>query len=185
MNMKREIVYNDTAIQYELIQKNVKNINLIVMPDGVVKVSANRCVSVGEVDRFVLSVGGRIVKAKEKIASAANTPRVQYRTQSELNSMISEMCREVYPHFQVRGIEYPDIKFKRMISRWGSCNPARGIVTFSTELMYAPKEFVQYVVMHEFTHFLQANHSKKFYYELEKICPDWKERKRAIKKHKE
>ena len=39
--MKREIVYNHTTIEYELQYKKVKNINLRVMPDGSVKVSAN------------------------------------------------------------------------------------------------------------------------------------------------
>ena len=71
-------------------------------------------------------------------------------------------------------IKYPEIKFRKMVSRWGSCNPQKGILTFSTYLMYAPSDCIKYVVLHEFTHFLQANHSKKFYDELEKICPQWK-----------
>lgn len=179
--MKREIIYNGNTIEYDLQYKRVKNINLRVMPDGSVKVSASRRVSLGEIDRFVLSVGDRIIKAKAKFEKIADTPIIQYRTESELKSMISEMCREVYPYFQTKGIEYPQIKFRKMVSRWGSCNSAKGIVTFSTQLVYAPDDCVKYVVMHEFTHFLQPNHSKKYYEELEKICPRWKEIRKKLK----
>ena len=181
MNMKRETVYNGIIIEYDLQYKKVKNINLRVMPDGSVKVSANKRVSAGEVDRFVLSIADRIIKAKEKFARISDNPCVQYRTESELKSMISEMCRGLYPYFESRGVEYPAMKFRKMISRWGSCNSAKGIVTFSTQLIYVPEDCVEYVVMHEFTHFLQPNHSKKYYEELSKICPRWKEIRKKLK----
>ena len=84
------------------------------------------------------------------------------------------MCKKAYPYFELRGIEYPEIKFKKMISRWGSCHSKRKILTFNINLMYARLECIEYVVLHEFTHFLVPNHSSKFYDELKKVCPDWK-----------
>ena len=92
-----------------------------------------------------------------------------------------QLCGAVYPYFKARGVKYPQIKFRKMVSRWGSCQPTKGILTFNTNLMYAPKECIEYVVAHEFTHFLQANHSDKFYKELEKICPDRKMRQKQLK----
>lgn len=181
MNMKRETVYNGIIIEYDLQYKKVKNINLRVMPDGSIRVSANKRVSAGEVDRFVLSVGDRIIKIREEFAQLHSTPAIQYRTEGELKDMISEMCRKIYPYFRSKGIDYPEIKFRRMTSRWGSCNSSKGKVTFSTHLIYAPEDCVEYVVMHEFTHFLQPNHSKKYYEELSKICPDWKEKRKTMK----
>jgi len=68
-----------------------------------------------------------------------------------------------------------------MVSCWGSCNPKKGVLTFNTYLMYAPPECIKYVVLHEFTHFLQANHSKKFYGELEKVSPQWRECKEQLR----
>ena len=91
------------------------------------------------------------------------------------------MCREVYPYYEKKGVKYPQIKFRKMKSRWGSCHPTKGILTFNTNLIYAPIECVEYVVLHEFTHFLQANHSPKFYEELEQVCPDYKECRRMLK----
>ena len=57
----------------------------------------------------------------------------------------------------------------------------QGKITFNTNLMYAPPECIEYVVLHEFCHFLQANHSKLFYAELAKVCPDWKEMRKMLK----
>lgn len=71
-------------------------------------------------------------------------------------------------------IKHPQIKFRRMVSRWGSCHFVNGILTFDTNLMYALTECIKYVVLHEFNHFLQPNHSDKFYDEFSKVCPEWK-----------
>ena len=68
-----------------------------------------------------------------------------------------------------------------MVSQWGNCRAEKGILTFNTNLVYAPYECIDYVVLHEFTHFLQQNHSAQFYRELEKVCPDWKALKTRLK----
>ena len=38
-----------------------------------------------------------------------------------------------------------------------------------------------YVVVHEYCHFLQPNHSPAFWAEVEKLLPDWKERRALLK----
>ena len=73
------------------------------------------------------------------------------------------------------------IKFRKMKTRWGSCHTIKGILTFNTQLIYAPVECVEYVVWHEFSHFLQANHSDKFYDELRKVYPEWRASRKKLK----
>ena len=70
-----------------------------------------------------------------------------------------------------------------MISRWGSCQPKRGSLTFNIALIEAPISCIEYVVVHEFTHFLQPNHSKMFYTQLTMFMPDWMERKKLLEKY--
>lgn len=98
----------------------------------------------------------------------------------QATKLVTEICEAMYPYFKSYVLEFPQIKFRKMTSRWGSCQPKRNILTFNTLLIEVPVECIEYVVAHEFTHFLEANHSKNFYSKLEKIMPDWKERKKKL-----
>ena len=95
---------------------------------------------------------------------------------------IQALCEAVYPKFQKYGIAFPEIRYRNMISRWGSCQPKRGVLTFNYALAEAPVSCIEYVVIHEFTHFLQPNHSRTFYQQLAMFMPDWEERKQILEK---
>lgn len=90
------------------------------------------------------------------------------------------VCESIYPKFQKYGVEFPELRFRNMVSRWGSCQPKRKTLTFNISLVEAPLSCIEYVVTHEFTHFLQPNHSNKFYNQLAMFMPDWKERKKYL-----
>lgn len=182
--MKRTVEVKEKTIEYDLHIKKVKNINLRIYPDGRISVSANRWVSKRAVDAFVVSKADLIFKTLGKYEMRESAPRMQYYSEQELVSLVTDLCEKIYPYFEKRGVTYPEIKFRKMVSRWGSCHPVRGILTFNKNLVFAPSECIEYVVLHEFTHFLQANHSAKFYEELSYICPDYKERRRKLKEIK-
>lgn len=179
--MVREIEINNTTIQYDLQYKKVKNINLRIKTDGSINVSANKKVPQKVVDAFIISKADFILRALEKYKNMLVAEQKQYYAEDEVKELILELCNKVYPYHQSRGIRYPEIKFRRMVSRWGSCHSRKGILTFNTNLMYAPKECIEYVIYHEFTHFLQPNHSRRFYDELAKVCPNWKECRKKLK----
>jgi predicted metal-dependent hydrolase len=112
-----------------------------------------------------------------------------YKGKSALvNRWISNQCKvvfeeivgEVYVKFQKYGVKTPQIRLRDMKSRWGSCQPKRGIITLNTRLIEAPRNCIEYVVLHEFCHFIQPNHSKKFYAFVQMLMPDWKERKKVL-----
>lgn len=73
-------------------------------------------------------------------------------------------------------LRFPEIKLRDMKSRWGSCTPARNSITLNKKLIHYPLEFIEYVVLHEFVHFIQPNHSKAFYHIIENYMPDYKKR---------
>ena len=179
--MNRKIKYKDTIIQYDLQYKNVKNINMRIKPDGSINVSANKRVSQKVIDEFIVSKAEFIIRALEKYKNMPVIEQKEYYTEEEVKELILRLCKKVYPYYQARGIKYPEIKFRKMVSRWGSCHSRKGILTFNTNLMYAPMECIEYVVHHEFTHFIQPNHSNEFYDELAKVFPNWRECRRKLK----
>ena len=179
--MIKKINLNGKEIEYSLERKSVKNINLRIKSDGSVFVSANRFVSVGKIEKFLLSKSEFILNAVNKFENEEKTPLTQYFSEKEIRTVITDLCQKVYPYYEKMGIAFPVIKFRKMVSQWGNCRSREGILTFNTNLIYVPIECIEYVVLHEFTHFIEANHSARFYAELEKVCPDWKERRNFIK----
>lgn len=180
--MIREIELNGKIIQYNFQYKNVKNINLRIKADMTVNVSASRFVSLGDVEAFLVSKSDFILKALDKFSMRPCDEPCRCFDDTQIRKIIEDICQRIYPYYQKRGISYPQIRFRKMISQWGNCYPKRGILTFNTNLVYAPYECVEYVVYHEFTHFLQANHSREFYEELQIVCPDWKKKREMLKK---
>jgi predicted metal-dependent hydrolase len=79
------------------------------------------------------------------------------------------------------GGKTPEIKYRRMNKRWGSCTPS-GVITFNTELIKAPTYCIDYVVLHELCHLVHEGHNPKFYHLLDVLMPDWKKRKERLEK---
>ncbi len=179
--MIKEIELKNRKINYILLYKNVKNINLRVGRDGAVCVSANENVPIFAIEKVIRSNEDAILRALDKFCEQKNAPNTPCYSEDEIESLILDICRRVYPYFEKIGVLYPKIKFRKMVSMWGSCRDKQGILTFNTNLMYADRECIEYVVLHEFTHFLVPNHSKKFYEELEKVCPKHKEYRQRLK----
>ena len=78
------------------------------------------------------------------------------------------------------GIPMPKVSVRKMKTLWGSCSVNRGIITLNFYLIKAAIPYIDYVVLHELTHFLYPNHSRPFYMFLSNYMPDWKERKRVL-----
>jgi predicted metal-dependent hydrolase len=91
-----------------------------------------------------------------------------------------EIMNEIYPVFKKYNFAMPKLTLRNMVSRWGSCRPKRGLITLNKRLIEAPRNAFEYVVMHEFIHFLYPNHSRDFYGMLSRLMPDWKGRKKLL-----
>ena len=73
----------------------------------------------------------------------------------------------------------PRLQIRDMKTRWGSLSKG-GILTLNIKLIAAPKECIEYVVVHELCHLKYPNHDKKFYRLLETRLPDWEKRKQKL-----
>lgn len=91
-----------------------------------------------------------------------------------------QLCRHIQPAMVPLGVPLPEIKVRSMTSRWGTCKPSAGRITFARQLVGAPLVCVEYVVCHELVHFLHPNHSKAFYTCLAAFLPDWKARRQRL-----
>lgn len=67
-----------------------------------------------------------------------------------------------------------------MKTRWGVCVPAKRQITFSLRLAEKPRAAVEYVVLHEYAHFVRADHSPAFWAVVARYMPDYKARRRLL-----
>ena len=62
----------------------------------------------------------------------------------------------------------------------GSCNPATGTIRLNTELAKKPKDLLEYVVVHELMHLLEARHSERFFELMSRHYPAWPEARKEL-----
>ena len=79
------------------------------------------------------------------------------------------------------GTSYKSVKITSARGRWGSCSGTDDI-HYSFRLLYAPKDVIEYVVVHELAHTKHKNHSRAFWAEVANYVPDWKKKRDWLKK---
>lgn len=79
------------------------------------------------------------------------------------------------------GVKIQGIKVKEMGFRWASCG-INGVLNFHWKCMMAPAKIIDYIVVHELCHLHQTNHNDAFWNEIDKIIPDYRERKEWLRK---
>ena len=78
------------------------------------------------------------------------------------------------------GVKPSSIKVKDMGFRWASCG-ANGSLNFHWKCMMAPRKIIDYIVVHELCHMHHRSHNDAFWNEVDKILPDWIERKNWLR----
>ena len=72
------------------------------------------------------------------------------------------------------GRELPVVEIRKMKTKWASCIRTKGKIAFNAALARVPPRCVEYVVVHELTHFEVANHSKAFVKLMDERLPRWR-----------
>lgn len=79
------------------------------------------------------------------------------------------------------GVAVKKIVISNARSQWGSCIKSKGRISIQWRLAQAPLGVMDYVVAHEVTHLRWRGHTREFWRAVEKVCPDWRERKRWLR----
>jgi len=78
-------------------------------------------------------------------------------------------------------IPYPKLKIRNMKTRWGVCNKRDNSVTLNSKLIEFDLEKLDYVIIHELSHFVHFNHSKQFWHLVSKYQPNYKKIRKEMK----
>ena len=98
----------------------------------------------------------------------------------EMKNLYLKRLDYYYELFE-ENIPYPILTIRKMTSRWGVCNRRLNRVTLNSELIRYSIDKLDYVIVHELSHFIHFNHSKDFWKLVSKYCPDYKKIRKELK----
>ena len=167
-------------ISYKLIRSDRRSIGIQIMAEGVV-VRAPKGLSAAEIDRFVQSKRAWIE------SHLAKMPTAQPKFSGEEIRVLADEALKRIPervrHFApLVGVTYGGITIRNQHTRWGSCS-SKGNLNFNCLLMLTPDHVFVYVVVHELCHRLEMNHSARFWAQVERVLPDYRESLQWLREH--
>lgn len=165
-------------LTYQLIRSERKTVSLQITQEGELVVRAPKRMAKAEIDRFVESKRGWIEKHLRQ-----TVPDVPKMSEAEFDTLVRHAL-EVIPQVVARfapmvGVTYGRITIRNQRTRWGSCS-AQGNLNFNCLLMRAPDDVLEYVVVHELCHRKEMNHSPKFWAEVERVLPNYRESRKWL-----
>jgi predicted metal-dependent hydrolase len=92
---------------------------------------------------------------------------------------LSERCLTLA---RASGYAVSRVSIRNPRSRWGSCS-STGVVMLNWRLVQMPPSVSDYVIFHELAHIEQPNHSRRFWRVVARLCPQWQEAERWLRRH--
>lgn len=80
----------------------------------------------------------------------------------------------------LHGLQVAAISIRNQRSRWGSCS-LDGRIALNYRLLQMPPAISDYVLLHELMHLREQNHSRRFWRQVEQVCPAFREAERWLK----
>lgn len=185
---EKEYSFTVEGISVNVKKKKIKNMYLRVnREDGGVSVSAPLRMSEETIKRHVMEKMDWIIKSRQEYKEG----KVSKRRPEDLNGpewterkavlerRVKELIHKWEPVMQVKS---GGVRLRWMTSRWGSCNVKTGRITINLILWNMDPDCLEYVVVHELTHLLEASHSPVFWDYMTRFYPDWPRVRRKMKK---
>lgn len=150
-------------------------------PDGTVRLEGDAL----SLEQRETSRGTAVEQDNAHLVISGPTPAARQKAfdswwRGKVIATCSQFMDKWYPVLAQRGYDRPQISVRKMKSVWGSCTPKTGRIRFNYYLLCAPKEQIEYVVLHELAHLAYPNHGRRFAAFMTKHMPDWKERRARL-----
>lgn len=139
---------------------------------------------------YVYNVPFKLVKSigKKNITVRENTIYLTYKNDSEdsikyLYKYFDKLLIIKAEEFLLKHLDFlkdygynltPEIRCKIMSSKWGVCYTRKNLINISSYLIHYPFECLEYIIVHEMTHFIIPNHSKRFHEIVANNMPEYK-----------
>ena len=180
----KRLVFVDDLEVWVIEKRRLKNVNIRVQPDGRIEVSVPHATPDEYVEDLVRSKHDWLVKGQKK-ASESPMARVMSATPAELKEwrkVVEAFVPALVERWEpILGVKAGTLAYRKMKSRWGSCQPSTGRICINIALALYPPECLEYVVVHELVHLLVPGHGPEFRAIMDRVMPDWKKRRSKLR----
>lgn len=205
-----EYIYNDKKYNIEIVRKNNKNTYLRVRDNKII-VSTNYFTTKKQIIKLIEDNTAFINKALDKsikkkeddhfklfgesydiiygpFNTEINNDKIYTKDEKAFNKYFTKYIKNIYSerldywyNIFEENIPYPNLKIRKMTSRWGVCNIKNHNVTLNLELSKYDISALDYVIVHELSHFIHHNHSKDFWLLVGKHYPNYKDIRKMLR----
>lgn len=202
--------YNNRDYPIEIVKKNNKNTYLRVK-DGKIVVTTNYFATNGKIEKLIrdnsLFINKNLDRYNNKVSDVSfklfgnkydiiygfpdtsmDSNKIYTKDDKSFNKYLSKYIESIYKErldywYNVfeEDIPVPNLKIRKMTSRWGVCNIKNHNVTLNLELSKYNIDCLDYVIVHELSHFIYPNHSKEFWNLVSKYYPNYKMVRKNLK----
>jgi len=125
---------------------------------------------------------------KEDVKIEIEEDTIYAKDEKTLNKWLSNYIKNTFSNhlkywydLYEEAIPAPNLKIRKMTTRWGVCNTKNHNITLNSELFRYDIDCLDYVIIHELSHFIEPNHSRAFWDQVEKYCRNYKEIRKKLK----
>lgn len=187
---------NHDGINFNLIRKPIRNINLRIGHDGSVNVSAPLrakekliCDFISSKKKWIIAHSVKIHPADgcflylgENVALSAigSIPLTNYYQESGQREM-TQRYEHICATMNIR--PKPSLVIKPLKGKYGYYSRPKDTVCLNTALIAVPVECIDYVIIHELVHTIHYNHSKDFHMALTSLVPNHKSLRKTLSQY--
>ena len=141
-------------------------------------------------NRYLLNVAEH--EAPPKIVLKRDTMEMYVRPNTEVEKRqglldgwyrqkLKDIIPEIIAHYEeTMKVTVNEFGIKKMRTRWGTCSIVPKRIWLNLELAKKPREYVEYVVVHEMVHLLEHRHDERFFALMDQFLPKWRSYKDGL-----
>lgn len=189
-NFQLIFVPSHPKMAIQVTYRRTRRLTMRIVKSGDVHISAPVGMPRSRIEEFIEKNRDWIVKARENTLNRQQSRQAFYdqlplttaAQKREAKNRLETLVIPMVEHYsRVIGVTQPEIRYRAMTSRWGTCKTREGIVCFSLYLLLVPEWCIEHVVVHELCHLLEPSHNAHFHALMDRFFPRWREARREMR----
>ena len=178
-------IQSDSKYPVEIIRSRRKTLQIEIHQDCSLIVRVPYRATKAQITAFIEEhrdwIDRHLAKMHDRIG---NMPHNDRYSENEIRALTDLALYHIPPRVREyadrMGVSYGRVTIRCQKTRWGSCS-SKGNLNFNCLLMALPEEVRDYVIVHELCHLIEPNHSRAFWDQVEKYCPDHKRLRKQLR----